>query len=313
MRQPIRIILLLTLALMCVFKVPNLWALEDAIIAVVNSEVITLKDLRGYIHSTYVSLMAEGMGEEQLRQAMLELEINGLQRLIEDKLIISRANQIRIEVKEKLVDDRVEEIKKHYPSEEVFLDGLIRNGASITDFRNKIREQLKIKYIVEYEVKNKIFVNPQEVTDFYEKNIDKFIKKEQVNLDSIFVRLGNNKEAARAKIDAAYAELQKGKDFQEVAKANSDSPSIGVIEKGQTLPIIDNTVFNLKEGDISSVVEVDSGFYIFKVLGKKPAERASLSEIKEDVYNIVFRQKFKKEFDAWIAKLKKEAYIEIKK
>lgn len=309
----IKLILVLTFSFYALLPIQNLWAVEDAIIAVVNDEIITLKDLRGYIHSTYVSLVAEGLSEEQLREAMLELEINGLDRLVEDKLILSRANQIKLEIKEKLVDNRVEEIKKRYPSEEVFMESLIRNGGTLTDLRNKIRDQLKIKYVVEYEVKKKIFVNPQEVTDFYEKNMDKFIKKEQVSLDSIFVRIKKNKEEARQKIDAAYAELQKGKDFREVADTYSDAPSIGIIDKGQTVPVIENTVFSLGESEYSHVVEVESGFYIFKLLGKKPAQQASLNEVKENIYNRIFRQKFKKEFDDWISKLKKEAYIEIKK
>jgi peptidyl-prolyl cis-trans isomerase SurA len=291
----------------------NLWAVEDAIIAVVNDEIITLKDLKTYIHSTYVSLIAEGLGEEQLRQAMLELEINGLDRLIEDKLILSRANKVKLEVKEKLIDNRVEEIKKRYPSEDAFMDGLINNGATLTDLRNKISDQLKIKYVVEFEVKKKIFVNPQEVTDFYDKNKIKYIKKEQVSLDSIFIRKKKTKEDARAKIDAAYDELQKGKDFKEVAAKYSDAPSLGVIEKGQTIPIIDTTVFALKEGQISPVVEVETGFYIFKLTGRKPAEQAKLSDVKDSIYNAIYHQKFKKEFESWLNNLKKEAYIEIKK
>src|SRR5690349_20143359 len=132
MRNTIKMITILLLAGLMSWPISKAGAVEDAIIAVVNDDVITLKDLRSYIHSTYVSLVTEGLNQEQIKQAMLELEINGLDRLIEDKLILSRANKINIEIKDKLVDDRVEEIKKRYVTEEDFLEGLIKNGASVS-------------------------------------------------------------------------------------------------------------------------------------------------------------------------------------
>ena len=107
--------------------------------------------------------------------------------------------------------------------------------------------------------------------------------------------------------------MWSGKSFQEVASRVSDAPSLGTIEKGQTLPIVDNTVFRLAEDEVSPVVEVEAGFYIFKLLGKKPSEKAELNEVKDQVYRMVFNQKFKAKYEEWLANLKKKAYIEIKK
>ena len=47
---------------------------EDAIVAIVNDEIITLKDLKDYIHSTYVSLVAQGMNNDDLEKVMGELD-----------------------------------------------------------------------------------------------------------------------------------------------------------------------------------------------------------------------------------------------
>ena len=129
-------------------------ALEDAIVAVVNDELITLKDLRDYIHATYVSLIAEGIPQSQLKEAMKELENNGITKLIEDKLILSKANQLGLQVRDKTVDQRLKDIKAKYPSEAVFMDSLIKNGATITDLKNKIIEQMKIKYVIESQVRS---------------------------------------------------------------------------------------------------------------------------------------------------------------
>ena len=107
--------------------------------------------------------------------------------------------------------------------------------------------------------------------------------------------------------------IQEGKNFLEIAKQYSDSPSIGTIERGQLLPTVEEAVFNLTEDQTSSPMEIETGIYIFKLNRKIPSEIASLKEIKEDIYNLIFQQKFKDRLEAWIGKLKKHAYIEIKK
>ena len=245
-------------------------SVEDGIIAVVNDEVITFKDLRDYIRQTYASLVAQGLPEDQVQEMMAELQANGLKQLIEDKLILSRANAIGIEVRDKLVDQRVEEIKAKYPSEQVFLDALVNNGANVTDLRDKILDQLKIKYVIDHEVKSKVFVNPQEVTEFYEENKDSFQKSRRVNLDSIYIAFIDGKEAARARANEAMALIKEGKGFEEVAKQYSDSSSIGVVEEGQFLPDIEKAVFSLTPGQVSDSVETDKGIFIFKLKGGSP-------------------------------------------
>ena len=287
-------------------------SVEDGIIAVVNDEVITFKDLQDYIRQTYASMAAQGVPEDQVKEMMAELQTNGLKQLIEDKLILSRANAIGIEVRDKLVDQRVEEIKAKYASEQAFLDALVKNGANVTDLRDKILDQLKIKYVIDHEVKSKVFVNPQEVTEFYEENKDSFQKSRRVNLDSIYITFIDDKEAARARANEALALIKEGKDFEEVAKQYSDSSSIGVVEEGQFLPDIEKVVFSLTPGQVSDSVETDKGIFIFKLKGETPAQVAELKEVKDQVYNLLYRKRFQERFEQWLGKLYKKAYVEIK-
>ncbi len=291
----------------------NAWSLDDAIIAVVNDELITLKDLREYTHATYVSLVTEGADQKKIEEIMLDLEINGINKLIEDKVILSHAKKVGLIVREKLIEDRITDLKSKYPSEQIFLESLIDNGATITELKNKIRDQLQIKYTIDEEIRNKIFVNPQEVTDYYNKNIDNFQKKDRVNVDSIMIRWTENKDASRQKAKEALTRIQKGEDFKKVSKTISIMPSLGTIERGQLLADIEDRIFALKEGEISSPIETSAGIYIIKLNGHTPAEVASLSEVKTTITNTLFREKFRAKFTAWLEKLKKEAYVEIKK
>lgn len=312
MRYRIRFLQFFFISVIALTPPSSSYALDDAIIAVVNDEVITLKDLRDYIRQTYVSLVAEGVEEQQLKAMMLDLESDGINKLIEDRLILTRAKAIGIDVREQLIDQRLAEIKQRYPSEEVFLDALVKNGANITELRDKILDQLKIKFVVEHEVKSKIFVNPQEVTEFYEQNKDSFQKSERVNLESIYITFLQDKEAARQRAKEALELIGQGTDFLEVAKQYSDTPSVGVVERGQLQPAIEGAVFNLQENEVSPLMEVDTGIYIFRLKGKIPSETAGIKEVKDQIYKFLFTKKFKDSFTQWLQGLRKNAYIDIK-
>ncbi len=306
-------IIILTFLLLVFLRPTHSHAMDDGILAIVNDELITLSDLREFMHATYVELVTEGVAEDKIKKIMLDLEVDGVEKLIEEKLLLSKANKIGLQVNEQLVDQRVEEIKKKYPSEEVFMQSLVAHGATVSDLRSKILNQLKIKYLIEHEVKPKVFVNPQDVTKYYEDNIDKFKKREAVILDSIFIGYKTTPEDAQQKAQEALTAIHNGEDFKEVAKKYSDTPSLGLVEKGQIVPEIEGTVFQMKKGQISDPVDVHNGLYIFKILDKLPPKTADLSEVKDDIQQFLYNKKFATFLDAWIKKLKADAYIEIKK
>ena len=106
--------------------------------------------------------------------------------------------------------------------------------------------------------------------------------------------------------------LKQGRNFLEVAKESSDTPSIGVIEKGQLLPALEETIFKLQESEISSLVETDKGIYIFKVNKKIPAKVLTLEDVKEQISNFLFQKKFQDQLGNWLKELRKNAYVEVK-
>lgn len=288
------------------------YAIEDAILAIVNKDIITEKDLTEYLNAVYFRLKSEGRSDNEINQVMKNYQTEGINRLIEDKLLLGEANKKGVIIRDKAVDDQINTIKKHYPSEKDFEKSLFSEGLTIADIKNRIRDELKSKFLVEDQVRSKIFVNPQEVTEYYEQNVEQFKKPESVELESIFMAYGKDKDAAKGKIADILNLLKNQGNFTDIAKQYSQSPSVGRVAKGQMLPAIENTVFNLAEGEISKPVETDTGIYIFKLVKKYAPETASLEEIKRNIYNYLFQEKFRARYREWIEKIKSKAYVEIK-
>ena len=110
----------------------------------------------------------------------------------------------------------------------------------------------------------------------------------------------------------AFNKLREGMDFTKITEKYSTSPSIGIMEKGQLLPELEEVVFNLKQGEISKPIATEDGIYIFKLKEKYPAETQALEQVKKEIYNLIFQQKFQERLKTWLDKLRKQAYVEIK-
>jgi peptidyl-prolyl cis-trans isomerase D len=81
----------------------------------------------------------------------------------------------------------------------------------------------------------------------------------------------DEKVAARKRIDEAAERIKKGERFEDVAREMSDDTSaidggdLGCVSKGKMVKPFEESVFSLKPGDVSSVVETEFGFHIIKV------------------------------------------------
>jgi parvulin-like peptidyl-prolyl isomerase len=285
----------------------------DAIIAVVNDDAITLKDLRQYIASVASQLRVENKSPAEFQQIMSDYEQKGLDKLIEDKLVLAAANDKGIEVRDDIVEKRLDEIKARYPAEQEFLNAIGAEGMTVSDLKQKLTDQLKVKYEIDMEVRDKIFINPEDVTQYYNDHVSDFAHKPRVNLQSIFISFAKHaKQEAQTLADEARSHLLAGEDFDKVFQKYSESSSVGEVEQGQMVDAVDNVVFNLKLEEVSEPVEVENGIYVFKAIGIDAASQQTLAEVKDQIYAKLLDDQFQKKFKEWVAKLRQKAYVEIK-
>lgn len=227
-------------------------------------------------------------------------------------MILAAANDKGLEIRPEAADKRIKEIRDRYNNEDEFLSVLNSQGLTLGDIKRKLIDQMKAKYTVDLEVRQKVFVNPQDVTKYYEAHKAEFNRKTRVNLDSIYVSFEKGKDEARHVLKEVQKKLDEGEPFDQLAKQYSQAPSVGSIEEGQMVSEIEDAVFNLKLGEVSKPVEVQGGVYLFKVMGRSPGKQQELIEVKDQIYNKLFDEQFQAKFKEWIDKLRQKAYVEIR-
>jgi peptidyl-prolyl cis-trans isomerase C len=128
-----------------------------------------------------------------------------------------------------------------------------------------------------------------EIARFYQAQRRNFQRPETILAAHIVKHIDetHSEEQARAGIQAALAELQRGEPFAEVAERHSDCKGnggdLGWFERGTMVDEFDDVVFRMKPGERSAIFRTPFGFHIAEVRGRKPPGHQPLAEVKEDI------------------------------
>ena len=291
----------------------------DRIVVVVNNEVITQSEIDRILESIYEQYRGLYYGDELIKK-LDEVRHKVLEQLMDDRLILSEAKKQNVEVNESEVDVRIDEMARHFPSKAVFERAISQQNMSIRDLRKRHREQLMVRKLIDRKIGSTIMVSPVEINDYYTKHINDYIRTETIALSNILIRPKNDMDAGDAGNLAKdiLNKLKAGGDFSELAKKYSEGPnaaeggSMGYVKKGDLLPDIESVVFNMKEGEVSDIIQTKLGYHIFKVDERRARQTLELAEVKREVEDAIYREKVKDKIKDWVGNLKKNAYISFK-
>lgn len=274
---------------------------QEKIIAVVNNDVITQKDFIDFTNFMRMQLSAEYSGED-LENKIRSMKVDLLNRLIEDRLIISEARKSNINVDVNRIKAKISEIKKHYSSDHEFQESLKNQGMVQADLELKIKEQLMMYSIIDAKVRSKIAVTPFEVTDYYQKNTEEFESPIALEFDALTLEEKN-------KADEISNEIKRGQSFEGLAEKFSLSINKLNMKKGEFKMDVEGIVFKLKPQEVSEPVKIENKYYLFKLIKAIPAQQQSLSEAQESIYAFLYNKKMQEGLTKWLNALKKQSYI----
>ena len=175
-------------------------------------------------------------------------------------------------------------------------DAALKEYYDLTKEVYRVPAEIKVKY-VSFD-KNK-FLSSYQISDeqakaYYDNNAQLYDKKESADVSLIYI-LANNSDnksmdAAKAKIDEAYSQLQAGKNFAEVADNYTDKNiisaeggRIGIVEKGTLEKDIETAVFSTAVNTYSKPVKVTNGYIIAYVNNLMPAKKYTFEEKKDEI------------------------------
>ncbi|MBA2298528.1 MAG: peptidylprolyl isomerase [Actinobacteria bacterium] len=240
-------------------------------------------------------------------QEFQTLKNQAVQFLVQRVEFEQQAKDLEIEVSEKQVDARLEQIKKQYfgGDGKKYEKQLREQGLSDKQVRADIRAQ-----VVSEEIFNKVTadvkVDDKAIAEYFEKNQTQYSQPESREVRHILVK-------TRSQANDLYDQLKGGADFGQLAKKFSQDTGSKVnggkltISKGQTVAPFDQTAFLLKNNVISRPVKTEFGFHIIQPLkDSKSAKVTPLKDVKQSIRQQLQQTKKNEAMTKWVDDLKQQ-------
>ena len=240
-------------------------------------------------------------------QEFQTLRNQAVQFLVQREQFEQKAEDLDVEVTDKQVDDRLEQIQKQYfgGDKKKFEKQLKEQGITEAQVRNDIRAQIVSEKIFA-QVTGKVTVSDDEIAEYYAKNKAQYSQPESRDVRHILVK-------TKKQADDLYAQLENGADFAALAKKFSEdtgSKANGgklTISKGQTVAPFDQTAFLLKKNAISKPVKTEFGYHIIQPLSEtKPAKVTPLKEVRASIKQQLEQTQKNEAMTKWVDDLKKD-------
>src|SRR6266851_3725436 len=269
--------------------------------ATVDGQKIYRADLEKYF-ATQTAGSNQPLSDEQATSMRLSI----LRELIENEILMHRAEKLGLLATDEEVDRKLTEIKSPYTAE-VFAQRLQERKTSVEDFKRDIRRALTADKVLHKEVTSNINVTQEDIVAYYKQHRSEFnLIESRYHLAHIIVTTspasqgqesGNkahNEAEARKKIQAALSALETGHDFASLAMTFSEDTStaanggdIGIVPESalkQTDALTRESVLKLKPGQYTQIIPLENpnrqiaAFQIVKLIAMEPAGQRQISD-----------------------------------
>lgn len=270
------------------------------VMARVNGHKITQPEVEKY----YKNQIAGAPQQPSTEQAD-NLRLSILRELINNEILMQRAEKLGLLATDEEVDSKVNEAKAPYTQEQ-FDARLKERGITMDDFRRDLRRSLTIDKVINKEITSKINVTDSDISAYYNQHKAEFnLIEPQFHLAQILVTPGPNPQVknlqkaqndaeAKKKIQQLMNRLDSGEDFASVAMNYSEQPEIspnggelGFIPesslKGDKLAY--DAVSKLKPGQYTSILPIVDpsarqvlGYRIVKLIAREAAGQRELQD-----------------------------------
>lgn len=303
----------------------------DRVVAVVNSDVITLSEINEAAKPLFKRL-SERLPPAELGQAMQQARETVINGLIDNKLLEQKAAERKISIPDEEAEIALTRLlERNRTSREQFQAQLAEADMTTTQYMAQLKNQIMRSRVLTMEVQSKIIIPEEKIIDYYDTHYTSRMRGGGMYLLQIGVvwkaapgdsdvthRLAQDE--ARKKAEKLREMALRGQDFKELARKNSDLPSaadggdLGAFRTEEMAPYMRNAVQELKPNEISKVVLTPSGYQFFKLLSSQDGQivtKAPYDSVKEEIREQLYEQEMKERYEQWMRQVREQAYIKI--
>ncbi|MBV8071679.1 MAG: SurA N-terminal domain-containing protein [Acidobacteriaceae bacterium] len=278
--------------------------------ATVNGRPITYAKLNRVIAAQFPNAPTSANADQTT-----QLRLEALRSLIDDEILLQRAEKEGLLASDSDVDAKFNEYKAPYTQEQ-FKKILDQRKMTEADFKAQIRRDLSIQKLFNKEIGSHISISDAEVAAFYNANKASFnLPEDKIRLAQILVtpatgaginNLKNDKaqndQQARSKIEMIDMRVRQGEDFGQLAQNYSEDQfaanggdvgfvPVSALDKAN--PALRKEIMVMTPGQVSPILHTPEGYRIIKLISREPAGQRELSDprVQEEIRQGLFQAK----------------------
>ena len=261
-----------------------------------------------------LNLFNKAPGELDTEQ-LIQVQRQAKNELIIENRVINSPEAASVIVTEQELALALAEIRNRFSDEEKFLNALEANQLNLDTLTAALYRECKVNAVLERVASRSPKVNEVEIGMYYHSHPEKFHRPEQRVARHILISINpdypeNTRENARIRLEALLETLaKKPHKFADLALKNSECPTalnggeLGTVVAGKLYPELDEALFNLKENQISGVIETEIGFHIIQCQKIIPAETLSLKKATPKIKQLM-QERYRRTCQrTWLASL----------
>lgn len=302
----------------------------NGIAAKVNGRVITKNQVSFMLAPTYAQIVAQFPRRgPQFEVKFKEAKAGIIQELVDRQIILDEFKQLGAFIKPNLIDDEIKrQVRDLYNGDEVkFREELKRSRLTMEGYREMTKEKMVVQSMRAQQFADAPPPLPNEIQKEYNeiKPTLRDVTKDVITFQKIFIPAGDpvdptiTPEAQLALAEDLAKQLGEGKDFAELAKANSKDAFAEVGGLQENVPRTDLSaefaaiIFDAPVGKIVGPLLDRQGFTIVKPIKIDLGPSPPLDDkIRPMIEERVRRKKTSEQYERWIESKRKRAMIDIR-
>jgi len=289
--------------------------LVDGIAAQVGEGVVLFSEVLAMVAEGEKQMRAAGVSDDQIAK----LRAQGLERMIEDKLIRNEVKRLEMYASDEEVDGTIAMIASDNGLTPEQLERSVRaKNVDFEDYRKQIKEKIEYQKVLQVALIPRIEVEETAVRRLYDQRFkDQPEGGDQVHLRQLLVAVGPDKDAdaACAEVRAAAERIAAGEAFEAVASevsvaAPEQGGDIGWLHASSLAAWMAELVAKLEPGEVSPVNRQPFGCNLLKLVERRPFESVSFETARPQLYREIQQMMMESEFAVWMEELRERTYIQ---
>ena len=255
------------------------------IAAVVNSDIVTIHDLR-----QRVLFMMATTGAETDEATIQRLQRQALRNLVDEHLQMQEAGTYDVTISDEEVNQSVGRLlSRNGADPNELVSDLAAAGVSIETLRDQVRSEIAWQRIVNGLYGSRIRISDAQIDETLNQ-ITANASKPNYRVAEIYIEATpdiGGMDGAMEGATAMISQVKGGAPFPLLAQQFSSAASaakggdVGWVREGELRPEIDMVIKDMEPGSVSTPIQVPGGVYVVALVDKKISQADTLYKLKQ--------------------------------